>query len=87
MAPRDRNRLRGECRSCGRRMQSRGGAFLCAVCREAARATAGEELEANWQERPCEWCARVHRNRWVCLDRAERAAETVRLWMLERGYL
>jgi hypothetical protein len=65
-------------------MVSRKGAFVCGSCLALERARTGERPGDAWQEAYCEWCGRTHAGRWVCLDRAERAAERVRLWLYER---
>ena len=33
--------------------------------------------------RYCELCGRAHAGHWECVQRAERAAEDVRLWLYE----
>lgn len=46
-----------------------------------------QHLERSEREQPhlahaeCEWCGCTHRHRARCLERAERSAASVRLWM------
>lgn len=72
----------GRCRQCGE-----GKACDACVGRVVERLQARRQDEANRQVAYCEWCGRAHAGRWECIERAERSAEEVRLWLMERGDL
>lgn len=50
-------------------------------CQIQERTEAGHLVPSNWVEAYCDLCGRRHVNRWVCLDRYERSATAVRLWL------
>lgn len=63
---------------CGRTVQNFGG--VCASCLDTPGKAPGmrERVGAD-----CLWCGRVHVNHLACEMRADKAAETVRLWLYE----
>ena len=71
-----------KCTQCGKETS-------CDACvgRVVARLQARRQDEANRQPAYCEYCGRTHAGRWECVERSERSAEEVRLWLMERGDL
>lgn len=73
-----------DCTRCGRRIRSRGAVPMCSECIHRRKVSSAE---TNRQEAYCEHCGRWHAGRWECVERSERSAEEVRLWLMERGDL
>ena len=70
-----------ECRSCRAALPPGSAAVRCRSCASMAGWSA---LTMSAQvARYCELCGRAHAGHWECVQRAERAAEDVRLWLYE----
>lgn len=73
--------MRAVCVSCRASLAARSRAIYCRSC--AARAGWGLMQGQEGGPAYCDLCGRHHAGRWECVQRAERAAEDVRLWLYE----
>lgn len=72
------------CTGCGAVVRTRAAAPVCGVC---APRRPVSDAASNRVAAYCDECGRVHAGRWECVERSERSAEEVRLWLMERGEL
>jgi len=75
-----RPKYRKPCVQCGATVESRSPEPTCGLC-DPRRSYCSPFV--NRVAGFCELCGRHHSERWQCAQRAERAAEDVRLWLYE----
>jgi len=68
------------CRSCRVALPAGSAA---AYCRSCASKAGWSSLTTPQVVSYCELCGRAHVGHWECIQRAERSAEDVRLWLYE----
>lgn len=69
------------CVSCRAPTSLRSRSIYCRSCAAKAGWAVVHEHQAGAAY--CDLCGRHHAGRWECVQRAERAAEDVRLWLYE----